>query len=562
MQIIDTDVLIIGGGGAGCRSAIECSKYQIETTIISRTILGKSGCTVMAEGGYNSSLANVDKEDNWKVHFKDTIEGGAYLNNQKLVEILVNECKERIYDLEEYGALFSRTEEGKIAQRAFGKQTYRRTCYAGDRTGHELMLTLLEEMRRKSIKILEEVMVTNLLKDGERVVGATAIDIKTGEFLLFKAKAIILATGGAGRIFKITSNSSQATGDGYAIAYRIGVELIDMEQFQFHPTGMVFPESSKGVLVTEAVRGEGGKLLNIKGERFLANYEETKKKMELSGRDEISRAIASEILKGNGTKNNAVLLSVQHLSKETIEKKLPTMLKQFLDVGVDIRNEPMEVAPTAHHFMGGIRINEKCETNIKGLFACGEVCGGVHGGNRLGGNALAETQVFGKIAGENAGKFALSNKKGKINIEEVKEEEQRIKSFFKENGVSPIKLINRLREVMWENVGIFRDENKLKNALNEVKKLEEDYKNIKVVNEKIYNKELVDALSLENMLLTAEIIINCALFRKESRGSHFRTDFNKTDNVNWLKNIVVKKENGSIRIFTENVVITTLNAIK
>ena len=390
-----TDVLIIGGGGAAARCAIECSNKNVIIAV--KGLFGKSGCTVMAEGGYNAVL---NPEDDFKKHFEDTMKGGGYINNPKLVEILIKNAPKELKNLEKFGSIFDRNDDGTIAQRPFGGQSFNRTCYSGDRTGHELMAGLMEYINKlEKVKILEDTMAIKLMVKDNRCYGALFLNMITGDIFPIYAKSTVLATGGAGQLYPITSNPIQKVGDGFAMAYNEGVELIDMEMVQFHPTGMV----GTGVLVTEAVRGEGGILYNKNKERFMVNYD--KDRMELSTRDVVAKAIYNEIQEGRGV-NGGVYLDVSHLDDEIIEERLETMFRQFMDIGVDIRKEPMIVAPTAHHSMGGVRINEKCETNIKGLFACGEVAGGIHGANRLGGNALADTQVFGAIAGRSAEEFA------------------------------------------------------------------------------------------------------------------------------------------------------------
>jgi len=556
-ETIDTEVLVIGAGGAGSRAAIEAAKNNVHVTLLSKELLGKAH-TCMAEGGYNAPLANVDSADNWQVHFKDTVTGGAWLNNQRLVEILVKEAGDRIFDLEEYGAVFDRTPEGKIMQRPFGKQTYRRTCYAADRTGHELMQTLVEEVRRRDIDVLDEIFVTNLLTSEGKAAGAVAIDYKTGNFLVFRAKAVVLASGGAGRLYKITTNAAQDTGDGYATAYRIGANLVDMEMVQFHPTGMVYPESHRGQLVTEAVRGEGGLLFNTQKERFMQRYEP--KLMELAGRDVVARSIATEILEGRGTPQGGVYLDVSHLPANVIEERLPSMLKQFLDVGVDIRKEPMQVAPTAHHFMGGVMINENAETNIPSLYAAGEITGGVHGGNRLGGNALADTQVLGKRAGENAAKQAQKAQMPPVDRKQIDREIRKAKSLLKrKEGVRPVEIKNKLKSLMWDKVGIFRTGKEIQEAIVEIERIEkEELPKLCVMDDKTrYNHEWIEALEIENMVTVAEMVAEAALMREESRGAHFRRDFPKLDNQNWFVNIVVRQERGKM-LFEKAPVVTTI----
>jgi fumarate reductase (CoM/CoB) subunit A len=531
-------------------------------SLLSKELFGKAH-TIMAEGGYNAALGNVDPQDSPEVHFKDTVEGGAYLNNQKLVEILVRDACERVLDLENFGGLFDRTAEGKIAQRLFGKQTYRRTCYASDRTGHEMMVTLAEEVRRRDISVMDEIFVSNLLRSNGTVVGATAINMKDGGFIVFRSKSMVLATGGTGRIYSTTTNALQDTGDGYALGFNIGAHLIDMEQFQFHPTGVVYPESARGTLVTEAVRGEGGILYNGLGERFMKSY--NPKLMEVAGRDEVARSIANEILDGRGTEHQGVFLDVSHLPSLVIEEKLSSMLELFLKLGVDIRNEPMEVSPTAHHLMGGLKINERAETTVKRLYGAGEVTGGVHGGNRLGGNALADTQVFGKIAGENAAMLAKSiSGNPVVDRSEVKKSySEAYAPLDRKSGSNSIELRKRLQKLMWDKVGIFRTGDALKEALDEIVKMRSRVATIATRNKSLgYNKEWVESLEIPNMLLTAEMVTRAALMRKESRGAHYRKDFNKVDNQNWLVNIHVAKCGEGMKLWTEPIITTKLKTPK
>lgn len=537
-DVFETDVLIVGGGGAGARAAIEAKEMNVEVLIAVKGLFGRSGCTVMAEGGYNAALGFIDRVDNPAIHFEDTIIGGRFLNNQKLVEILVKEAPQRLFDLERFGAVFDRINEDKLDQRAFGGHRYRRTCYKGDKTGHEMMNALKEECMKRGVEVLEEVSITSLLTSKGKVCGATGLDILNSDFLLFKAKTVVLATGGAGQVYYTTTNPFQKTGDGFALAYNAGAELINMEMVQFHPTGMVHPRSARGLLVTEGVRGEGGKLYNAEGERFMKKYDP--EKMELSTRDVVTRAIYTEIKEGRGTDRGGVFLDVSHLPDEIIEDKLAMMSKQFLDVGVDIGKEPMEVAPSAHHFMGGVRTNERCESTVENLYACGEVNGGLHGANRLGGNSLAETQVFGARAGQYASQKALKMKFLPVDERQVEKEHERIFRFEEGGEVLPYEVRSALQKVMWDNVGIIRHENGLKTALKEIKKLALLVNKISVQKERRYNLQLLQAVEIENMLCIAEMIIRDALARKESRGAHFRSDYPHEDKK-WLKNIAVRK---------------------
>jgi len=507
-EVVDCHVLVIGSGGAGVRAAIEASQHG-DTVLISKTIVGKGGCTTMAEGGFNAVMREADS---CGIHYEDTMKGGAFLNDPELVNILTREAPLRMGDLVKWGAVFDFTDSDEVAQRPFGGQRFPRTCYAGDRTGHEMMVTLVEHLDSTSVTTLQEYTVIDLLKDGDRVIGAMALDEK-GDLVLLKADSTVLATGGGTKVYDISTNSSSGTGDGYAIGYRAGAELIDMEMVQFHPTGAVFPYDARGRLVTEAVRGEGGVLLNNKGERFMKNYDP--QRMELSTRDVVARAIAMEIQGGRGSPNGGVYLDVTHLPREQIESRLPVMLEQFLKFGVDIRTTPMEVAPTAHHIMGGLRITPQCQTSLPGLFACGEVSGGVHGANRLGGNALAETQVFGKRAGESAGTAEMRQKK--IDGAQVKRQQERLDRFL-QGTKSPARVRMLLQQAMWDGANIFRTAAGLNTALAASGVLAD--KPLRAATP----RNLADCCIVENMCLTASLICRSALIREESRGAHVRTD--------------------------------------
>ncbi len=511
-MVVDCHVLVIGSGGAGVRATIEASQYG-DTVLISKTIVGKGGCTTMAEGGYNAVLR---EEDSCGIHFEDTLKGGAYLNDPELVQILVEESPKRMHDLITWGAVFDFTGDDEIAQRPFGGQRFPRTCYAGDRTGHEMMTTLVEHLDSSKATILQEYTVIDLLKSGESVIGAMALDEK-GRLVLLKADSTILATGGGTKVYDISTNSSSGTGDGFAIGYRAGAELIDMEMIQFHPTGAVFPYDARGRLVTEAVRGEGGVLLNTRGERFMKRYDP--ERMELSTRDVVARAIATEIQEGRGTKNGGVYLDVTHLPREQIETRLPVMLEQFLKFGVDIRVTPMEVAPTAHHVMGGLRITPECRTTIPGLFACGEVAGGVHGANRLGGNALADTQVFGKRAGEFAGKS--KNRIKNVDVDQVGKKLEYLDSFMK-GCENTARVKTQLQLAMWRGAGIFRNAKDLNKTLDVVNNL-----SLASIRADSF-QNLAECCIVRNMCLTSSLICRSALIREESRGAHVRVDIPQT----------------------------------
>ncbi|HWQ66377.1 MAG TPA: fumarate reductase (CoM/CoB) subunit TfrA [Methanospirillum sp.] len=510
-ETITSHVLVIGSGGAGVRAAIEASAHG-DCVLVSKTIAGKGGCTIMAEGGYNAVLCSDDQVDD---HYADTMRGGAFLNNPDLVRTLVTESPDRIEDLISWGAVFDVTGTCSLSQRPFGGQCFPRTCFAGDRTGHEMMVTLMDRLASTNVRIIHEVTIIDLLKVKDRVIGAAGLD-RDGGIMVFLADATVLATGGGTRVYDISTNSTSGTGDGYAFGYRAGADLIDMEQVQFHPTGAVYPWDARGRLVTEAVRGEGGVLKNANGERFMSRYDP--KKMELSTRDVVARAAATEINEGRGTPHGGVWLDISHLPAKEIEERLPTMLEQFLQFGVDIRKEPMEVAPTAHHIMGGIRIDTGCHTTVHGLFACGEVAGGVHGANRLGGNALADTQVFGRRAGLSAGVEQVRERV--LPEEEVSRITRDLESLLE--GDTPPHIVRaRLEQTMWAGAGIFRTRTELEKALDEITTLDE----VRMRAEDI--RGLAECCIVKNMLTTARLIVMSALIREESRGAHVRTDIHQ-----------------------------------
>jgi fumarate reductase (CoM/CoB) subunit A len=505
-------VLVIGSGGAGVRAAIEAAGYG-ETLLVSKTLAGKGGCTTMAEGGYNAVLR---EQDSCEIHYEDTMKGGAFLNDPELVRILVEEAPRRMNDLLRWGAVFDVTDGCEVAQRPFGGQSFPRTCYAGDRTGHEMISTLIDRLHATDVMIQNELTIISLLREGTRVSGAIGLDLN-GEMRILLADSTVLASGGGTRIFDISTNSSSGTGDGYAIGFRAGAELVDMELIQFHPTGAVFPYDARGRLVTEAVRGEGGILTNTLSERFMGRYDP--ERMELSTRDVVARAIATEILEGRGTANGGVFLDVTHLPRAQIENRLPVMLEQFLKFGVDIRDEPMEVAPTAHHIMGGLRISPYGETTISGLYACGEVAGGVHGANRLGGNALADTQVFGKRAGEAAGKG--KERKKVADPKQIEDLQKKLDRFFS-GEVHPSSVVRSLRTAMWEGAGIFRNAPDLEKTFGIISHLQT------LPLKAVTPANLADCCIAGTMLTTATLVVKGALLRKESRGAHVRLDIIQT----------------------------------
>lgn len=543
---IKTDVLIIGAGGAGLRAAIEAFDNGAKVMVLSKSLLGKAH-TVMAEGGVAASLGNVDPKDNWGIHFADTVVEGVHLGDWRLAEINAKEAPDRIYELEKYGAMFDRTPDGKILQRAFGAHTYRRLCHVGDKTGLEMIRTLEDQVLHRDIKVHDETVVTRLFVENGKVVGALAFEMRTGKFLAIESKAVILATGGGGRLFKVTSNSWESTGDGFALAFDAGASLMDMEMVQFHPTGMVYPPGVKGMLVTEGVRGEGGILLNSKGERFMQRY--SPNKLELDARDVVARSIYNEIQEGRGTEHGGVYLQIYHKGAKFVLSKLPGMHDQFMEfAGVDITKENMEVAPTVHYYMGGIKIDPADnQTTLPGLFACGEAATGLHGANRLGGNSLIDLLVFGKRTGLSAARFAKDSQSMEVPEETVRNELDRVMGFLqKENPVNPYELINRLRDTMSRYAGIRRNEDDLSKALEILLEIKEKYPEIGVKGGVRFNPGLIACFELHSLLRAGELLLRGAIMRKESRGAHSRTDYPKTSDE-WRRNIVWTKDGDGLK---------------
>ncbi|OED29590.1 fumarate reductase (CoM/CoB) subunit TfrA [Methanosphaera sp. WGK6] len=534
------DVLVIGSGGAGCKCGIIASKNNQDVIIVSKGLTFKSGCTMLAEGGYNAVFGYVDKEDALQIHIQDTLKGGAFLNDLELIHKLVTESPKMLIELEKYGSLFDRQEDGRLNQRAFGGQSYRRTCFKGDQTGHEMMVGLREEVIREGVKTHGEVMITKLLFDetNTKIVGAMGLSLEDSSIVVYHSKTTVIASGGCGWLYPVTSNAVQKTGDGVMIAYEAGADVMDMEMVQFHPTGMLSPKSRRGVLITEAVRGEGGYLINTDDERFMINYDS---RQELATRDVVARAIYTEIQEGRGTDDGGVYLSVAHLPEEQVHTKLQTMVRQFKDVGVDITKEPMVVAPTAHHFMGGIKINSDCETNIENLYAAGEASSGVHGANRLGGNALADTQVFGNAAGLKASEKAKTSELLEPGENQINDEISRIQSIWTDGKYRPNDIKEQIQEIMWKYVAIVRDESGLKEAQVKLNELEEKTKNMKVPQFEEFNEDLVVAIEVISMIKLAKLIVKSALLRKESRGAHYRLDYPERNDKEYLKSFILNK---------------------
>jgi succinate dehydrogenase / fumarate reductase, flavoprotein subunit len=577
-ETLEYEVLVIGAGGAGLRSAIEASASGVRVGLICKSLLGKAH-TVMAEGGMAAALANVDDRDNWKVHFADTMRGGQYVNNWRMAELHAKEAPERVRELEAWGAVFDRTADGRILQRNFGGHRYPRLAHVGDRTGLEMIRTLQDHGIHQGIEAHMEHTVITLLKEGDRVVGALGYDRERGRFKVFKAKAIILATGGIGRAYRITSNSWEYTGDGQSLAYHAGAELIDMEFVQFHPTGMIWPPSVIGILVTEGVRGDGGILHNNKGERFMFagipeayktqtadNPEEgwrytqgdrnARRPPELLTRDHVARCIVEEVKAGRGSPHGGVFLDISWIKEkipnaaEHIKKKLPSMYHQFMQLAnLDITREPMEVGPTTHYIMGGVRVNPETQmSSVPGLFAAGEVAAGLHGSNRLGGNSLSDLLVFGKRAGEFAAKFSKESQGGKISDAQVQDATRQALEPFERTGKpagdaeGPYQVQHDLQEMMQSQVGIVRREKEMVRALDAINKLRERAQTVIVYGHREYNPGWHTAIDLKHLLTVSEAITRAAIERKESRGGHFRDDYPDKDPSEGRMNIVLFKD--------------------
>jgi succinate dehydrogenase / fumarate reductase flavoprotein subunit len=573
-EIHEHDVIVIGAGGAGLRAAIEASAKGVSVGLICKSLLGKAH-TVMAEGGMAAALGNTDNRDNWEVHFRDTMRGGKLVNNWRMVELFCKEAPDRVNELEEWGALFDRTEDGRILQRNFGGHQYPRLAHVGDRTGLEMIRTLQNHGIHQGIQVYMECTIVDLLTDGDRVSGAFGYWRETGRFVTFRAKAVVLATGGIGKCYTVTSNSWECTGDGQALAYRAGADLLDMEFVQFHPTGMVWPPSVRGLLVTEGVRGEGGVLKNSEGKRFMYGYvpemftgefadteqeasrwldgdKNSRRPPELLTRDVVAKAIRSERLAGRGTPHGGAYLDIATQRKaEDIKRKLPSMYHQFMQLGnLDITKEPMEVGPTAHYVMGGVRVDaDTAATSVRGLYAAGEVAGGLHGANRLGGNSLTDLIVFGRRAGSAAAGYAkdMANLPS-VNPDQVKEIERTATAPFDDKGSeNPYTVMQDLQKCMELNSGIVRAKDELERGLSELQTLKQRAGKVKVEGDRHYNPGWHYAVDLRNMLIVSEAITLSALHREESRGGHTRDDHPLSKPELEGVNTVVRARNGSMQ---------------
>jgi succinate dehydrogenase / fumarate reductase, flavoprotein subunit len=519
------DVLVVGAGGAGLRAAIEALGLGASVGVVSKSLLGKAH-TVMAEGGIAAAMANVDSADGWKPHFRDTMRGGKMLNNWRMAQLHAQEAPERVKELEQWGALFDRTEDGRILQRAFGGHTFRRLCHVGDRTGLEMIRTLQDRGVHMGFDVYMECAIVRLLTHGGRCAGALAYWRETGRFVVFKAKSVVMATGGIGKAWPITSNSWEYTGDGMALAYEAGAELMDMEFVQFHPTGMVWPPGVQGILVTEAVRGEGGILRNKNGERFMERYDP--KRMELSTRDVVARSIYTEVKEGRGTEHGGAYLDISHKPAEYVKRKLPSMYHQFKELAdVDITKGPMEVGPTCHYMMGGIRVEaETAQSSLPGLFAAGEAAAGLHGANRLGGNSLSDLLVFGRRAGLAAAQHAKEVSAPKLDERQINAaENEALSAFQRQGGENPYAVHRDLQKIMQSLVGIFRVREDMEKALVELGKLKERAARASVEGSRMFNPGWHMAIDLKSMLTVSEAVTRSALVREESRGAHSRIDF-------------------------------------
>ncbi len=579
IEIHEHDVIVIGAGGAGLRAAIEASALGCSVGLVCKSLLGKAH-TVMAEGGIAAALAHLDPQDGWETHFQDTMKGGSFLNHWRMAQLHAQEAPDRVRELEQWGALFDRTSDGRILQRAFGGHTWKRLAHVGDRTGLEMIRTLQDKGVHQGLDVYMECTVTRLFTDGGRIAGALAYRRESGRFVLFRCKAAVIATGGVGKAYKITSNSWEYTGDGQALAYEAGAELIDMEFLQFHPTGMVWPPGVMGILVTEGVRGEGGILRNSRGERFMWKYlpearrheyagdedearrwveavvegrqTDARRPPELSTRDNVARAIYTEVREGRGTPHGGAWLDISYMPAERVEKKLPSMYHQFMELAdVDITKQPMEVGPTTHYMMGGLRVDpDTGAATLPGLFAAGEAAAGLHGANRLGGNSLSDLVVFGRRAGAGAARYVIDLlATPKVSEAEVEAEVRDLLSpLERPAGESPYVVHQALQECMGKNVGIFRVQEDLELALGTLEALQERASRVRAAGTRIYNPGWHLARDLRNMLVVSQAIARSALLRKESRGAHSRLDYPNPDPALAQVNMCVTKTADAMQV--------------
>jgi len=550
INIEKSEVLIIGSGGAGLRAAIELYDNKVDVLVVGKC-KRRDAHTVMATGGINAALGNMDPEDSWQLHAADTIKDGGFINDPNAVKILCKNAAFAVKELEKWKCPFHKEKNGKITQRFFGAATYRRACFIGDQTGKAILNTLADQVDKRKIRFKSEVYIFSLLVNNGKVNGALGLDIKKGKIVVFHSKIVVLATGGHSRMFKRSSSRFwENNGDGVYLAYKICAEFMDMEMFQFHPTGMLRPTEAEGKLVTESIRGEGGILTNSKGERFMYRYD--KERMELSARDIVARAIYMEVRAGRGTKRGGVFLDISNKKKEYILKRLPQMYSQFKKFcNIDISKEKMEVAPTAHYSMGGIHIDHSSgSTGIKNLYAIGEVTSGVHGGNRLGGNSLAEITVFGRHTGQSILKSLKNSEFLELDQNLIDLEIRNLESKLSPNGKNPVEVKKEIQKMMWLHAGVVRSGKMLKKGLKNLQKYKK--MKLKVSGSFKMNEKLISALDVQNMIPICDMIFQCALMRKESRAAHYREDFNKTD-PKWKKNIICKSTKKGFKFFTKPV---------
>jgi succinate dehydrogenase/fumarate reductase flavoprotein subunit len=552
---VSTDVLIVGAGGAGTRAAIASAGGGAKTIITAKDLFGHSGCTPVAKGGYGGMQGHPG--DDWKVHFQDTVRGGGALNNQKLVEILTKNARTRLLELEEWGAAFDRNEKSEIYLRKFGGHTQPRSAISGDVTGREMMWALKRKCwQNELIEVMDETYITQLLVTDGRIAGAMGVSLATGEIFVFECPVVILANGGSGRLWPITFSTKGKCGDGLRLAYEAGAELVDMEFFQIHPTGWKWPPAVIGRVISEGVRADGGQLLNKNLERFMSKYDP--EKLELACRDYVSRCVYKEVTEGRGTEHGGVWLSVTHLPKSHIERRIAAVMETGLVAGVDIRFRAFEVFPEHHYQNGGVKIDEYARTAVEGLYTAGEVAGGVHGGNRLGTNSLSDLLVFGMIAGENGAQYVKNNRPPKIEEHQVEEETKKIlRPLEKKGGISPYFLSKKLHDVMWEELHIERTEKGLERCLRVTADVVKHFADVSVPGDSLrYNDAWVTAMEVRARMLVGEIMTRASLYRTESRSALFRTEYPQIDRANWDMNLVVKKEDGKVKLEGRPIVVT------
>jgi len=554
LPIKQTDVLVMGAGGAGMRAAIAAAEKGARVVIAAKDLFGHSGCTPVAKGGYGGMRG---PGDDWKLHFEDTVRGGGGINNQKLVEVMAKQARERLLELEEWGAAFDRDKDGSIYLRKFGGHSAPRSCISGDVTGREMIWALKRKCwGNKLIEVADETYISQLLVNDGKITGAVGVQLQTGEIVAYECPVVILANGGSGRLWPITFATKGKCGDGLRLAYEAGAELVDMEFFQIHPTGWKWTPAVIGRVISEGVRADGGQLLNKNMERFMWKYDPDR--LELACRDYVSRCIYKEVKEGRGTEHGGVWLSITHLSPEHIERKLAAFMATGMVAGLDVRKQAIEIFPEHHYQNGGVKIDEYARTTVRGLYAAGEAAGGVHGGNRLGTNSLADLLVFGKISGEDGAEYAKNVERSKIIKDQLEDEVKAIRSpLGTDSGVSPYALSKKLHDVMWEEMHIERSEKGLNRCLEITAEVVEQFKNISIPGTSLYlNDAWTTAMEVRSRMIVGEIMTRASLYRTESRAALFRSDYPHVNRKEWDKNVIVKKENGQMKIETTPVIVT------